>query len=510
MRLSAYVFLLAATVPLAGCVAGSSPVWLDAGKINMAKYQNARVVVLPSELNSLYKLDDGQLQAIQEHVRASVERVFEIEQVEALPSAVRAARYPYTQSEVSELAALYNADAAVGVSVYWYRRRDQYGPETLGIKIIFADANDADKGWTASRDYKSDFGYLATSSVLGDSIVDDLSAVKTALRHGHPVTNAVARTASLGLYGRKSAGPSLSVTSPLMSQDRAEELGKTLETVQSRLDVYISAQDEDGVGVVTVTNKAAEFEEDFGVGRQPQIQRPQQTYARKIANEHVSVPLVAGRNDIVIKAVNGRNKITVRKMTAFRTVRREIYSLSVGVDQFEMIRDLATDALYLARQFHDSAAVDASENFFLSGSEATRDGIMLGILELDERTHNNESGLGVFYFAGQLVAINGEDLLVTYDFIPEYPSVTGVSVDFLAKIFKDQGHVILDLCAPEQASESAIREKLPSAVVSYKSCFADQATLANRISHNIEEGMSLQDAIKLVALEVGEEPPTLQ
>ncbi len=500
--LKASMIALAAGL-LAGCLTAKGPPWLEAGEVNMADYARGRVLILPVEVSPPYVLESGELRTIQDQVKNSLVKVFDLEVVESLRQESRIRAYPYQLEELMETARLYNADAVAAISVYSLARDSANLASRIGIRITFADGKDPNANWTLAHEYGSDSGFAADSSRFENSLFADCRAVKGNLRAGPGFTGFLKDTLLLGfLWDEDPHAPRVTITASTGDADPNEPplaVDAPIRTEQSKLQFQIQAEDPAGLMQTTVRNRRSGWSETL-VHTLPGAKRGD---APRHVDEVIAVPLELGENRIEFVTTNQSKLEAPRAAEVTRVESESVYALSVGIDQYEYYDQRNAQSQQLVELMGEAAQQKQGDVTTLVNRDATQREIQRQLYELSAKTAYNEQSLGAFYFAGTVRTTKGGIFLLAYDTEPQYVEVTGIDVAMLGKALPQDGVVMLDLCLPDTDLQRRLREALPKALISFDSCEPGKNRIAERVTERTAAGKTLRESIESVSAEFG-------
>lgn len=476
---------------LVACATQKDPIWLNAGEVNMVDYADRNVLVLPVETSPSYRLSRGQEREIQQQVRDMVEDVFELTYINAPDNLRRFGSYPYTLEEVQDLLGAYFVDAAFVVSVFSYQRKDKYSPDTLGIRLAFVDAENPDKAWATTREYVSTLEEQIGSASLDDRMRADMRAVEKALRSGKGFTGFVKTISTFGLWQEPpDDGPRLSVTTETRgSAQIGRQLGGTIDTTQSIYSIIVTAEDEDGVACVAVSNLSTRETEQFEPVPLKDGSLP------TIDIMAIDLNLRNGKNTVEIKSVNGEGEPSVRRLVLNRVDNEEIYALGIGIANYDPKEPDPPRYEGLDRQFDDARRRFEGEFFLLQNDEATFREVMYRFDQISDRTAQNEDSVGVFYFSGKTLYDRGRTYLAAYDSEEKYARFTSVPVSLVDLRMRNRVVIMLDLCVDDPYAQNELRQALPFALISFDSCGVHDQKIAARIDELTDRGLSIRAAI---------------
>lgn len=492
-----------ATGLLAGCLTAKGPPWLEAGEVDMASYTRGRVLILPVEVSPPYVLESGELRTIQDQVKNSLVKVFDLEVVESLRQESRIRAYPYQLEELTETARLYNADAVAAISVYSLARDSANLASRIGIRITFTDGKDPNANWTLAHDYGSDSGFAADSSRFENSLFVDFLAVKNNVRAGPGFTGFLKDTLLFGfLWDENPDAPRVTITASTGDANPNEPplaVDAPISTEQSKLQFQIQAEDPAGLLQTTVRNRRSGWSNTL-VHTLPGAKRGD---APRHVDEVIAVPLEFGENRIEFVTTNQMKLEAPNAAEVTRVKSESVYALSVGIDQYQYYDQRNAQAQQLADGLVGATQQKQGNVTTLVNRDATQREIQRQLYELSAKTSYNEQSLGVFYFAGTVRATKGGIFLVAYDSEPQYVEVTGIDVAMLGKALPQDGVVMLDLCQPDTGLQGRLREALPKALISFDSCEGGVNRIGDRLMERTAAGKTLREAIESVSAEFG-------
>ncbi|MDJ0938756.1 MAG: hypothetical protein QNJ00_03205 [Woeseiaceae bacterium] len=488
------VVLVVCSALLGGCATQKDPIWLDAGQVRMADYTDKKILVFPVETSPSYRLSEGQQREIQDLVSVVVEEVFELTDLNSPDNIRRFDTYPYTLDEVQNMLSVYRADGAFVISVFNYRKLSQYNPDTLGVRIAFVGSGFDGKAWATTREYIDKDHHLIGSPALESRIKTDMFAVERALRSGNGFSGFVGSVFTLGLWRPPpSAGPRLSVSTETRGSTQiGSELGGTIDTKQSTYSILVTAEDEDGVASLVVSNLSTRQSVPLT------IRKSKDGSFTHLEILSVDLDLRPGRNKIEIESTNSKKKRTVRRLVLNRIENQDVFALGVDGSAFGQDKKSVVPNERLAEQFDKARKNVEGDVYFLRPNEASFRRIMTGLDQVYRQTSSNSDSVGVFYYYGELLEEEDELFLRAYDSELGYADITSIPLRFLEKRMQDRSVVILDICEHDVERQQHLRDVLPYALVSFDSCGPDNASLADDIYALTEGGMSLRSAINTV------------
>lgn len=497
MKRATLVCVVLSTFLVAGCLPSSGSLWLRAGDIDMKEYTPSRVIVLPVETSPSLSFDEGERVSMQSQVKNNLVKVFNLEKVDSLESAQGSRAFPYRLEELTRIAQLYAAHGVAAVSVFSLTRDDSHKVLSIGVRIVFADANDASKSWTMTRQYRSESGFGAGSRRFDNTIYVDFQSVERQLGKGDGF---------FGMLGGLSrpASDAPGVTIAVVGNDAKSANNEAnlvpaegdISTTQSEIEFRVQAEDPAGLVSTHVFNKRRSYSHIIPHTLPDALGGEAMPYIV----ESVLVPLVVGKNVVEFTTSNQTGKETRHEVTVTRVASEPVYALGVGIGNYQAFGDSNVKTQELQAQFK-AAQRPVDEVRFLGDANATQRAIQRELYELGTLASRNDQGLGVFYFAGKVYAGKAGIFLLAYDSEPDFAEVTGIDVGVLKKSLPKNGVAILDLCERNPSIQKQLLAELPSAVISFDSCTPGVDTLAGKIDVRLKEGMSLKQAIEVVSKE---------
>lgn len=485
-----------ALLTLCGCLTSSGPAWLEAGRIDMTQYANARVLVLPVEITPPYDLEEGERRAIQDQVKNNLIRTFGLTQVGTLQSVERTRLYPYQLDEMTQIGRLYAVDAVAAISIFSLVRESpdpRSQNNRVGMRVTFTDANDPSRSWEMSREYQSKSGFDADARRFDNTVKLDLARVRDELKSTYGVAAA---------FRRVDEKPRVTINVPVLGSafegdQRVQQ--RSLATEQSLLNFQILAEDVSGLVRTEVRNTSNGFQQvlEYSFAELKDVELP-----RRI-DESIAVPLDVGENTIEFITHNQRNVTQDNRITVVREKREFVYTLGVGIPQYQDPTFGATpvNSGELKERFerHARALGPRSDNvIFLEGPDATLRAIQRALNSIANLAYSNDQGLGLFYFTGKVETTRRGVYLIAYDSEPGYVEVTGIDTQELDRLCSDNCHTILDLCEPDPLKQRRLAEALPNAQISFDSCTPGQNKKADSLRDQMQRGLPAKRAVQEV------------
>jgi hypothetical protein len=472
----------------------------------MQAYTSTQLATVPVEVNPLYRLDDGERMALRAEIDALIARAFDLRPEGFVQAASPATVYPTNLEELQKIAQGSDAAGAVGTSVFNLARRPDGTVTALGLRIVFIDAEDRKKTWTLSRVYHGSFELDPPSHDLVDAIGDDLQVLHSNLALGSRTLGRLGDKLASGIrrprFRSLKDGPELTVATALeLSDDPILARDETVETSQSIYSVNIVGADDLGIDTVFVENRRMNFERRFDFLSAGSASA-QTTYFEDV----VDVPLRTGKNTILVSIQNTRGEVAARRFVARRVDRENVRIVGVALDEYESaIRPDVPFTDDLGRLFVVQQPRPGLEVALLRNEDATRLQVLSSALMLGEQSSRDETGLGVFYFAGRVESYREKLYLVTYDSDPQFIAVTGIDTELLRSLLDQDDVVIMDLCEEDPLKRQTLSAMFPGALLSFYSCGEERTTVVRQIRERMDNGSSFEVALSQIASELNTE-----
>lgn len=480
---------------LTGCLSSSGPLWLQAGEVDMKQYRNERVILLPVEANPVIDISEDNLRLVQSKVKVNLDSAFKLKRVDSLSMIDLPHAYPYHLKEISEIAQIYNARAVAAVSIFSVARHEGGENSRMGLRITFADALDLKQSWTMTREYRSGSGFDFGSTRLGNTLESDFETIVAELNKGGGVLGLLNLTKK-----RDPRAPRVVISFPedglpaSGAANAASEQQRVRHTEVSRYPVRLWAEDASGLASTIIRNNR-------GGAPQEVTHTPdsfEATDAALFVNEIVPVDVEPGVNEVEFRTTNRAGKTSVNTVTIIRKQTQTVYGLAVGIDNYQQF---GANAPAAAVQGTLSKAAERTSTLrYLANQDATQTAIENELYDISDNAWHNESGLGLFYFAGKVEARKDGAYLVAYDSTQKNVEVTAVRVANLPDILPPNSAVFLDLCERNPVVQQTLIKQLPNATISFNSCDQSTKSLATQIdeARTTQPDASLRSALEQV------------
>ena len=465
---------------LGGCE--DNGLWFASTQMDIAQYRGKTVVLLPVTTAPGITVSEEIKQGLQADLSEGLKSVWvrvgrpTVVTEEVSQRAGIDAQFPWTPNRLAAAANTLNPilkpdvqsseegiQGALGISITSFQDATDKRGASLGILVVFADANDPKaKRWALAGQW---FG-KTPADIIKDLGLNSATMLQS-LRYW-------ARD-HFTLWGARDYydpdQPFLEIAGPkgwYKSDSKREE---------NFLQVDVTAIHDEGVREVTLVNDEANFTTTVH-------------YSRNDTSGHrhdpifvefpALVPLVYGHNTITVVAWSRETTRTIRTLKIVRTTPPGLYSLAIGVSDYQNERDLS-GAREGATAVQRSASTWNTKHSI--GSEDQTDSptemrVQHELTELQQSAALDDPVL--FYFAGRAVVVpqsGGESgtFLELSDAPAGAPGLASIDVKQLRFLLSTRpGIAVLDVCAERSRTESlsqALKGSLPDrAVIHVSEC----------------------------------------
>jgi len=272
-----------------------TPAYVTGNGFDTSKYGDKTIAVLPIAVNAAYPVEGLPVEPIRKELVKQIEAfagLGKLESVEFRKPDIKPYEYfPLTPSSISraELVGDNPPPARIGISVVGWTSEDQYHAASVSLVISFVDSEHPLHTWTLAKTYSAERVKDLPHAIASFGSAEDFMDVRRFVRHGRhwwtmgDTINANAGEPTLALFAK--------------DLNQQEPIRTALDSVK----ISVTAIDDRGILTLNVRNDSATFNtsllrslESDG-GHQPSF-----------FNETVEVPLVAGRNEVVVDTFTAR------------------------------------------------------------------------------------------------------------------------------------------------------------------------------------------------------------